>query len=49
MEVVIDQTTRERLDDSIQVEPLAELELKGFSARVQAYKLLDVLPVQQTV
>jgi hypothetical protein len=31
------------------VEALPELELKGFSARVPAYKLLEVQPLQKTV
>ncbi|MBU6401792.1 MAG: adenylate/guanylate cyclase domain-containing protein [Verrucomicrobia bacterium] len=42
MEVVIDQTTRERLGALLRVEPLPELRLKGFSAPVQAFKLLEV-------
>ena len=41
MEVVIDKTTLHRLGESQRVEPLAELELKGFSERVPAYKLLE--------
>jgi class 3 adenylate cyclase len=41
MEIVIDQTTRERLGEAISVEPMAALKLKGFSAPVQAYKLVE--------
>jgi len=41
MEVVIDKTTLHRLGESQRVEPLAELELKGFSERVPAYKLIE--------
>ncbi|MBI2928624.1 MAG: HAMP domain-containing protein [Verrucomicrobia bacterium] len=40
MEIVMDQTTRERLGDGISVEPLPELKLKGFSSPVRAYKVL---------
>jgi len=39
MEVVIDSTTRERLGDEIQVEPLPPLKLKGYSELVPAFKL----------
>ena len=42
MEIVIDQTTRERLGHEAVVEGLAELELKGFSGRVQAFKLSSI-------
>jgi class 3 adenylate cyclase len=41
MEVVIDKATLHRLGESQRVEPLAELELKGFSERVPAYKLIE--------
>ena len=41
MEVVIDKTTLHRLGESQRVEPLAALELKGFSERVPAYKLIE--------
>jgi class 3 adenylate cyclase len=49
MEVVIDQTTQQRLSGLIRAEPLPELELKGFSSRVQAYKLLEVRSLQPSV
>ena len=42
MEVVVDETTRQRLGDAVQVETIPELELKGFSFRVTAYKVLDI-------
>ena len=44
MDVVIDQTTLDQLKGRIPTAPLGEIELKGFSSRVQAYKLLDVIP-----
>ena len=40
MEVVIDQTTRDRLGPTALVEPLADLELKGFTGKVPAFRLL---------
>ncbi len=49
MEAVIDQTTQQRLNDVICVESLPELDLKGFSARVSAFKLLEVRSPQQTL
>ncbi len=42
MQVVIDQTTRERLGDGAQVEPLPPLQLKGFSEPVPAYHLTQL-------
>jgi class 3 adenylate cyclase len=42
MEVVIDQTTQERLQGLSRVESLPQLELKGFSGQVSAYKLLEL-------
>lgn len=42
MEVVIDQTTHQRLAAIIDAEPLPELRLKGFSSAIQAFKLLEV-------
>jgi class 3 adenylate cyclase len=42
MEVVIDETTCQRLKEIAVTEPLPELELKGFSIRIQAYKLLQI-------
>ncbi|MHB8522874.1 MAG: adenylate/guanylate cyclase domain-containing protein [Limisphaerales bacterium] len=42
MEVVIDQTTHERLAAIIRAEPLPEMRLKGFSSSIQAFKLLEV-------
>ncbi len=44
MEVVIDQTTRERLGAAATVEPMADLELKGFTGKVPAFTLLHILP-----
>lgn len=44
MDVVIDETTCQRLKDLVVAEPLPELELKGFSNRVQAYKLIEIRP-----
>jgi class 3 adenylate cyclase len=49
MEVVIDQTTRERLGEAGQVEILPELLLKGFSAPVSAYKLVEIRTVQEVL
>ncbi|MBI4660331.1 MAG: HAMP domain-containing protein [Verrucomicrobia bacterium] len=49
MEVVIDETTYQRLQPLLEAEPLPELELKGFSARVQAYRLLNIHPTQTSV
>jgi class 3 adenylate cyclase len=39
-QIVIDQTTRERLGDVITVTPLPALNLKGFSENVVAYELI---------
>lgn len=41
-ETVIDQGTYDLLKDLVEVEALPELQVKGFSAPVQAYKLLGV-------
>lgn len=49
MEVVVDQTTYQRLNGLVLAEPVPELELKGFSGRVPAYKLLDLRPPQTSV
>ncbi|MBM3840107.1 MAG: adenylate/guanylate cyclase domain-containing protein [Verrucomicrobia bacterium] len=49
MEVVIDETTCQRLKDLAVTEALPELELKGFSARVQAYKLLQIRSPQTEI
>lgn len=38
-EVVIDETTREKLGELAEVEPLPDLRLKGFSDTVHAYKV----------
>jgi class 3 adenylate cyclase len=40
MEVVIDQTTRERLGGRVTVEALPEVKLKGFSDSVRPFKVL---------
>lgn len=49
MDVVIDETTYQRLSGLAVTETLTDLELKGFSARVQAYKLSDLRPLQTDV
>ncbi len=49
MEVVIDETTRQRLGSEVRVETLPDLELKGFSARVPAHKLWEICSPQATV
>jgi class 3 adenylate cyclase len=41
-EVLIDQNTRERLGESVVVEPASALKLKGFSEPVLAFKLLAI-------
>jgi class 3 adenylate cyclase len=41
-QIVIDQTTRDRLGDTITAEPLPALNLKGFSENVVAYELKGV-------
>ncbi|HKS75538.1 MAG TPA: adenylate/guanylate cyclase domain-containing protein [Terriglobales bacterium] len=41
-QVVIDQTTREKLGDDIAVRPLPALTLKGFAGEVQAFELTEV-------
>jgi class 3 adenylate cyclase len=43
MEVVIDQTTAQKLGALASVEPTEELALKGFAAPVQAFKLLRII------
>lgn len=45
-EIIIGQFTREKLGDLAQVQPTAELLLKGFSHPVQAYRLLTVQPAK---
>ncbi len=42
MDVVIDQTTRERLGESARVEAMEPLQLKGFSDPVPAFRLLGI-------
>ncbi|MEW6306851.1 MAG: adenylate/guanylate cyclase domain-containing protein [Verrucomicrobiota bacterium] len=42
MEVVIDDTTRERLGELVEVESMPELRLKGFSDTVRAWKLQEI-------
>ncbi len=42
MQVVIGETTREKLGDLIEAEPLPDLLLKGFAEAVKAYKLTAV-------
>lgn len=49
MEVVIDETTRQRLQNAIRVTPMPDLLLKGFSSRVTAYKLLEIQPLPAKV
>jgi len=44
--VIIDQTTRDRLGDTIVVAPLPELHLKGFSETIMAYELRRAGDVQ---
>lgn len=39
MEVIIDETTREIAGPTFPAEPLPDLELKGFSGKVRAYKI----------
>jgi class 3 adenylate cyclase len=41
-QIVIDQTTREKLGDSISVTPLPALNLKGFSEHVVAFELTAI-------
>jgi len=41
-QVVIDQTTREKLGDTISAAPLPALNLKGFSENIVAYELMEV-------
>ncbi len=43
MEVVIDQTTVQKLGPLAVVEPMEELSLKGFAAPVQAFKLIRIV------
>ncbi|MEW6158589.1 MAG: adenylate/guanylate cyclase domain-containing protein [Verrucomicrobiota bacterium] len=45
MELVIDQTTREKLGDLLDAQPLPEMKLKGFTEPVQAFKVLKILPL----
>lgn len=47
-QVVIDQTTRERLGEAISAEPLPALNLKGFSENVVAYELKGVRVAEMT-
>ncbi len=42
MEVVIGETTRDQLGGLIEVEPLPDLKLKGFTEAVKAYRLTEV-------
>jgi len=46
-EIVIGQTTRDKLGDLVGIEEMPDLRLKGFSEAVRAYRLLEVrsLPV----
>jgi class 3 adenylate cyclase len=44
-EAWIDQTTQERLAGSVTVEKVSQLQLKGISVKVDAYKLLAVSPL----
>ena len=46
MEVVIDQTTTQKLGPLAVVEPMEELSLKGYAAPVPAFKLIRI--VQET-
>jgi class 3 adenylate cyclase len=48
MEVVIDQTTAQKLGALATVEPTEELSLKGFAAPVQAFKLLRIIQENNT-
>ena len=41
-EVLIDEHTRQKLGDAIVVEPTGDIQLKGFSAPVPAYRLREV-------
>lgn len=41
-EVIIDVATRRRIGDSFLVEPLKELQLKGFSAVIEAFKVVGI-------
>jgi len=43
MEVVIDQTTRERLGEAATVQTLPPVTLKGFDRPVQTFKLLSIV------
>ncbi|HEY6167103.1 MAG TPA: adenylate/guanylate cyclase domain-containing protein, partial [Verrucomicrobiae bacterium] len=42
-EVLLDQTTREKLGERVWVEPVPDLRLKGFSEPVHAFRLTDVV------
>ncbi len=44
MEIIIDETTCERLGNQFIVEPLGVLELKGFSGKTTAFKLVAPAP-----
>jgi class 3 adenylate cyclase len=48
-EVLIDQTTFERLGNLIVAEPISVLELKGFASQVQAYRLKEAMVVAESV
>ena len=48
-EVVIDQTTKERANDWLEIEPLEQLSLKGFSDPVPAYKLVNIRSYNKNV
>jgi len=45
MEVLIDDTTRERAGDAVAVDAVPALELRGFSAPVAAFRVVDVRPL----
>ena len=42
MQILIDSTTRECLADSVVVEALEPLQLKGFEGKLTAFRLMDV-------
>jgi class 3 adenylate cyclase len=42
MEVLVDQTTAERIRDVVAVEPVPAVELKGFDGRVAVYRVVHV-------
>lgn len=49
MEVVVDLNTREQLDEQFHCEPMPEMELKGFSQKVSAYKITLAPQAQSTL